>query len=150
MFSLVSSQIQAEPPPASAEHGGQEEEEAKVQQKKVKWPKCFWREIKYGQCCICLKKLCVCLVFFLILISENSTKEPRDISSCCSAGWGGRGYLHHLLWAVDQCRGPPSLSIAVWTPVWLHVHWKVAQGTGREVPPGKTDISVHGRGLAIR
>lgn len=43
MFSLVSSQVQEEPPQAlsqaSAEHGGHEDEEAEFQQKQVRWPK---------------------------------------------------------------------------------------------------------------
>lgn len=55
MLSLVSSQVQAEPPQAlsqaSVEHESHEDE-AEVQQKQVRRTKCFWRQIMCDKCSI--------------------------------------------------------------------------------------------------
>lgn len=144
MLSLVSSQVQAEPPQtlsqASAVHESHEDE-PEVQQKQVRWTECFWRQIIYDKCCIFWNS---CVIF---LILDNSTKETGAISSCCTSGWGGGRYLCHLLWAVDQCWGAPSVCAALWAPLWLHLHWEVAQGTGREVPSGKMAFMCTGKHL---
>lgn len=39
---------------------------------------------------------------------------------------------------MDQRWGPPPVSAALRAPLRLHLHREVAQGAGREVPPGKT------------
>ena len=56
-------------------------------------------------------------------------------NTSCRWGWGG--YLCHLLWELDKCRAAPSLSSALWTSVWVHLHWPVVTGTGRKVSTGK-------------